>query len=96
MRCSRSMRAETSAEAVVRELSPRASKKEMRWSSGGTEGLWVVTRRTARWREMVSGFDSTAAFDNEALSLMIPMRSLRVVILPMDKRRKTKNEKERT
>lgn len=88
VRCSRSTRDVTSAEAIERELSPMESKTEMRWSSGGTsEGVWAVTRRTARWREMASGFDSTAAFDNQTLSLMIPMRSLRVVILPMDKQK---------
>lgn len=78
------MREEMRAEAVERELSPRASRAEMCRSSGGVEGKWAVTRRTARRREVVSGVETKAALDAEALSLIAPMRSLNFVILPMD------------
>lgn len=68
-------------EAVAREPSPRWMSAEMRLSSGGCGGAWVVARRTARRRV---GFDSRDALESDALSLMRPKRSLKLIVLPME------------
>lgn len=81
------MREAIKEEAVAREPSPRESRAEIWASSGGTEGIWAVARRTARWREMFWRLDTKAALDREALSLMAPTRSRSVVILPMERKR---------
>lgn len=81
------MREVIRADAVAREPSPRVRRVLRWWGSGGVVGgLWVVARRTARWRERVFGFESRVALDREALSLITPIRSLSFVILPMDTR----------
>lgn len=73
------------AEAVVRELFPKDRIAERWWSSGGAGGPWVVARSMARRRESETlDFESRAALDNDALSLITPRMSLIVVSLPMD------------
>lgn len=62
-------------DAVARELSPRDSKVARWWSLGGDDGACEVVRSTARWRDKVFGLDIRASFDNETLSLTMPMKS---------------------
>lgn len=82
------MREAIKEEAVAREPSPRESRAESWVSPGGSEGIWAVARRTARWREMFWRLDTRAALDSEALSLMAPTKSRSVVSLPMERKRK--------
>lgn len=76
------------AEAVARELSPRRRRVESWPSFGGAGGEWVVTRRTAKRRERLLDFGTKTALNSDALSLMNPIRSLIVSILPMERNRK--------
>lgn len=80
-------------EAVARELSPRDKRTDTWWPSGGVDGVWLVARRTARWRERLLGLEMKAALDCEALSLMAPIRSLSVVIFfPIERERSEKKK----
>lgn len=78
------MRAVMMGEAVEREVSPKRRRAEMWWSSGGAGGEWVVARRTARRMATALGLERRAALEREALSLMRPKRSLRVMVFPID------------
>lgn len=77
----RSIRAEMRVEAVAREASPRVRRAEMRWSSGGEEGEWVVERTTASL--MAEELDSKAALEREALSLIRFTRSRSLIVFPI-------------
>jgi len=65
------------AEAVARDPSPTVRSVERCLEVGGVKESWLVARR----RERVARWERTAAFPCEALSLMMPMRSLSLVIL---------------
>lgn len=81
------MIASTAEAAVAREPVP-AERRTVRWRfPGGVEGSCVVARRTERWKEkfLFLGFDETkTALLCEALSLIIPIRSAKLVIFPIE------------
>lgn len=80
-------------EAVDREASPKRRRAVMWWSSGGAGGEWVVARRTERRIETTLGLERRAALEREALSLMRPTRSLKLMVFPIDHRLEKLNQR---